>query len=524
MRVASAETELSRGGRPAWLCTLRMPDGSTIRVSSEPVSVPVRALSGDGPYQYDPLLVGLDEFVEELDLFSLDGVGQLTQARVDIATTRDLAAAQGDWLHVTAATVEIALLWPGESWEDRLVVLAGGTIQGIEWGVVGEATTISVETTPPSSSASVGDDTRDVGVDFPAPLLDNGGVDEMSDLAGVRYQRVYGAAESVPAYKIGDIGGNNRIILAGHDFARTGATYQITAYEDGVSVGAFTVANTTVGGQPYAYIESAAQFLAADGAITYDATYGGIAAADDATAAALNADGVLRRLLVDSGLGVDWARMAPALVLLRGWRIGLYLDQEATAIEVIRGRLLPYLPLVEVSGGDGLWYAYADPLVGAIEAELIVGQHLLGRVGRMTLSDMEAIRNSFTIKYGYDSFTGEYTASASLGADTDTLCYLSQQLYGVREDDVLECDVTWDAATALRILRARASRLALPRRIVTYEAAPDLYWLATGAVVALTDAAYGISGHRARVTAVSRSMAPFQVRLDLVDRTPVSAL
>lgn len=522
MRSSIADAAVADGARPTWLLTLSLPDGSVIRVASEAVSVPVRALGGDGPYQYDPLLVGLDEFTEELDLFSLDGVGALTQAQVDVATQRDLALGQDQWLHATAATVEIALLWAGQAWEDRLVLLDGGTVQGIEWGVPGEVTTISVETTPPATSAAIGDDTRDVGVDFPAPLLDNGGVNEMTDLAGCRYQHVYGVAESVPGYKIGNVGGNNRVILAGYDFARTGGSYQVTAYVDGASVGVFTVANTTVNSQPYAYIESAGLFLATDGAVTYKATYGGIAAANDGTAAALNADGILRRLLVDSGLSVDWVRMAPTLALLRGWRVGLYVDQETTAIEAIRNRLLPYLPLVEIPGGDGLWYAYADPLVAPVEAELIVGQHLLGRVGRMSLSDMEAIRNSFTISYGWEGFSSEYQSSAELNADNDALCYLSQQLYGVREDEAIECDVTWDAATALRMLRARASRLALPRRVITYEVAADLYWLTAGAVVTLTDAGYGIAGERAIVASVNRSLVPFQVRLEIVDRTAVS--
>ncbi len=37
-----------------------------------------------------------------------------------------------------------------------------------------------------------------------------------------------------------------------------------------------------------------------------------------------------------------------------------------------------------------------------------------------------------------------------------------------------------DKATAMRSLKSRASRLALPRRVQAYLAAPDLYWLRPG--------------------------------------------
>jgi hypothetical protein len=526
MRITNAETAIARGELPLWLLTLTLPDGRAIRMASRPVEVRTTALGSDGPYQFDPFLTGVSEFVEELDPFSLDGVGSLTQARVEIATPGvQLGSLQGDWHAVTAATVELALLWEGQAYEDRFRALEG-TLQALEFGIEGQASGFTVEATPPSTSETVGNDTRDVGVDWP-PAVDTGGVDSTTDLSGRKYQWVAGDPESVVAYKVGNQGGNNRLILAGHHLARTGASYQITVYEDGVAIlGGFTVTNgTTAAGEPYAYTEDSGAgryFLASAGAFTWSASHGGIAAADGADRPALQAEGVARRLLRDSGLRIDWRRSEPCLAKLRDWRIGFYTDVEVTAISLLRERVLAHLPVVEMNSGEGLWLAYCDPHQAAIEFDVTLGQELVGRVGRMSVSDLEAIRNTFVLGYAHEAFADELLSTARIDEANSSLCLLSQQLYGIRAEDPIDNDNVWDEATALRILGAKASRLALPRRVLTYIAAPDAYWLRAGMVGFLTDAGYGVASHRAVITSVNRSMFPFEVTFKLIDRTPTS--
>lgn len=518
MRLTQAEAELEDGHRPVWLLTLTLPDGRALRMASRPMRVLTRR---GAVLSFDPFLAGVSEFDEEVDVFSLDGVGALTQAQVEIVTSGTaLGALQGDWHHVTAATAELALLWDGQVWDDRLVALAGG-IAGAEFGLADQVSTLSLETTPPATSETIGDDARDVGADWPTPTDTTGA--QMSDLEGRKYVHVYGAAKSIPAYKVGEVAssGTNRLILCGHHLPRSGASYPVTVYEDGASGTSRTVINGTINGKEYAYVEGA-DFLSTDGAYTWDATYGGIAAADGADRPALGAEGVIRRLLVDSGLAVDWRSTEPALARLRDWRIAIYTDQEATAIEVLRDRVLRHLPVIEMNSGEGLWLAYCDPHVAVPEAHLTLGQQLLGRVGRMGVSDLEAIRNAFTVNYAPEATSGELVDTVTLDASTSALCALSQQLYGVRADTPIDCDATDDATTALRIAGARASRLALPRRVLTYELAPELYWLRARAVVTLTDAGYGVARQRAVCTRVSRTMVPFRARFELVDRTPVS--
>ncbi|HEX4935726.1 MAG TPA: hypothetical protein VFV33_21245, partial [Gemmatimonadaceae bacterium] len=318
-------------------------------------------------------------------------------------------------------------------------------------------------------------------------------------------------------------GVTNRLVLAGHWFGRSGASYQITVYEDGVDVGGgHTVVNDTVNGSEYAYVASGTEYAVADGAYTYAPTYGGMVSATDITGSALSAADVLEKLLRLSGVRVDWRRMEPALTRLASWEIGVYGDEPAECLEIIRDAIVPFAPLVEINGGEGLWYAYVDPLNDPIEADLVLGPHLIDIVGRVETSDVDAVRNEFSISYAYDPFSGEYQKSLTLGPDNSTICYLSDQLYGAAADDPITCDYTGDDATAMRILQHRASRLALPRRVVTYHAAADLYWLRAGMKVRITDIPRGFDAQEAVITRISRGMRPLRLRLECIDRSPFS--
>jgi hypothetical protein len=524
-RVTAIDTAIRGGALPVFLLTMELPSGERIRVANRAVSV---AGAADGPYHYQPLLSGIDEFVEELDVFSLEGTFALTQAAVSIATTVDLAAKQGDWEHVSAATAELALWWDGMKWKDRRIILEGGTLQGIEFGRVGEETSITIESSPPVTSASVGTVAR-LAEDWPPGLVDNVG-DSMSDLDGREYVYVFGEPRSIPAYKVGNVAGSNRLVLCGH---RLPNLSPVTATEDGLSIVTITPANGRAATGDYAYLDSATPgvFAAAAGAYTWSALgIGGIARADDFSRPCTNAGHILRRLLRDSGLRVDWRRCRPALDLLAEWPIGFYTDTESPAIDIIRDMLVPYLPIIEVSGGEGVYFVYSQPHRQPVEGHLILGQQLVGRMGGMTLSDPDEIRNAFTINYFRDEFNDKYTQSAVLDDTNSALCMLSRQALrrerigdtGVRADDPIDCPVVWDNATALRVLLVRASRRCIQRRILTYQVAPDAYWIDVGAVYLITDPEVGVTQRRAVLTAVNRSMAPFVATFELVDRTPLS--
>lgn len=513
-RINEAEDANNAGQLPVMLVTLTLRDGHALRVATQAIRV-ATATDLDGPYDYLPLVAGVSEFDEELNPFALDGAAMMTQARIDVTTTDDLALAQGDWYAVTASTVEIAILWQKQAWEHRVVLLGGGRIQSIQFGVVGQPTTFSVEAAPPATSANICDDSRDLGSDFPSPQ-DNTPAD-LTALDGMGYPRVIGDPDSVPGFKIGASGGNNRLLLCDELASLTA----VTVYEDGVSIGTMTPVRGTATSGGYAYLTHATRFSATDGAWTWKAANGGVHASNNQMAAALNADGLIRYLLTESGLLIDWRRMERTLQLLRGWRLGIYRDKQAAAIDIVRD-IAKVLPLIEVPGGDGLWFAFADPHRAPIEADLTVGQEIIGRVGRMETTDLDEIRNQFSIAHSYEAFSGEYQEITTLDSDTSALCALSQQLYGLRADDAMESKAIWESVTGRRCLMARADRLCLPRRRNVYQLAPDAYWLMAGMVVRVTDADLGITSQRAAITSVSRSMMPFQAAFEFVDRTAVS--
>lgn len=505
------------------LVTITLPDGRAIRAASEACEVAVRSLPAQGPLQYAGILVGDVDLVEEADPFSLDGVAALTQATIEITTDLDLAAMAGDWHQLTAARGEVAILEAGDDWEDRRVLLADAPVQQLEIGRVGEPTRLVLESAPDASGGLVGDPDRDLATDYGANN-DTGG-NPFSDLDGYRPLVVIGRCYGVPAFKVDSGGGFNQLCLAGHPFADVGG---VTVYEEGVSAGTFNPSNTTapLSGEDVCEVSAAAAFLATDGAYTYDASRGGIAAYDDASQPALNADGVVSKLLALSGVRVDWAGSLEALRLIAGYDVGVWLDEPADALEVLRSRLLPILPIYEVQGPAGLRLVSGRVAGRRPEFSAVVGQELVGALGGITFSDLDEVYNDFSIRYAYDSFRGDYQTTAHLGADESALCYFSQQLRqragqpGVRSM-VIESDCVWNGRTAWRILRDFALRYALPRRQVSYLADGTFARrLHAGMVGLLTDSERGITS----VPCVVRRLQlaePAVVDLVLDDRTPV---
>lgn len=524
MREAAIETQVARGNRPVWILTLTLPDGRMLRYGSRALTL---ATDAGEPITYEPLLLAVEDFAEELDLFALDGSLSLAQSAVEIATPDDLASLQSDWAHIPHAVAELALVWQGQTWERRRTVLGGALVQGAALGQDGEATTLTLEAAAAATSAPIGDDDRDLGDDWPPPLLDDTGIDVMTDVTGAKHVWVIGKPESIPAFKVGNVGGQNRLVLCGHALPDLGA---VPVYVEGVLVASFTPAVATTVNGTYTYVQSAAHFHSADGSYTWSATSGGIARADASNAATRTAADILGWCLQHSGLRVDWRRMLRALLKLASWPAGLWVDQETPAIDVIRDRMVPFLPIIEVDSGEGIYFEYIDPHVQDVGPDLVVGQELIGRAGRMRATDTDAVRNRFVMAFQRDESAGTYASTVLVDHGNSALCYLSQQLLsrpevrddGVRADEPIECDLFWDATTARRSLLCRASRLALPRRVLDYVAAPDAYWLEAGGVHRLTDDARGISGARVAVTALSRISTG--VRVECVDRTPSGAL
>jgi hypothetical protein len=495
-----------------WLLTLTLPDGRIFRASTQQADVTGK--------NYDTILVSEPVYQEELDLFSLDSTASFQQASLAILTNEDLADMAADWRHITAATGELAVLFDDDAYEDRRVLLSGARLQNLQVGLAGEETAFVLEGVGAPEGASVGLDSQDMGDEWPDTLQDTDAAD-MSSVVGRKRVYVFGDPNRVPAYKVGAVSSSNRLILCGHWLPDTGS---VNAYEDSRSASNVTPSNTSNSVGEYAHTDSVSAYKAANGGYTWDASRGGIASATDLTAPALRASGVLRKLLTMSGETIDWRSMQDTLNRLHRYQCGFWTDSEVGALALIRQRMVPVFPIVEVMGPDGLYFALSDPHVREPEISLVEGQQLIGRIGRLTFSDADAVKNQFTINYDYNATTGAYQGSVTIDKDNDALCHLSHQLQGrVIADNALKTAAISDEATAYAVLRARAARLALQRRQVSFLGALDLIeQLRAGMVVLLTSATWGMNSQKAVLKSIQYTRAGLLLDFDLIDRTPNS--
>lgn len=517
MRYTEAASRVAAGRLPVVLVTLETP-GRTFRAASEPVEVP--DADGSGPYLYDARLVGRVEFAAEVDLLALEVSEYPASLAIEMVLDDgvDPRQLELDGGMLSASRCEVAMIWPGQEWRDRRVVLPRGTVSSLELGEAGEPIRFTAEAAPPPAGAPLCDPARDMGTDFPANST------AFSDLDGKSWPVIVGKVYGVPAYKIGDldagVGITYAIALAGHHSATT-STADFTIYEDGAAytpAGTLTVTNTEDSeGGPICYIKSdnTGDFRATDGAFTIDCT-GGVAHSARGAGAALRADGIVAWLLSRCGHDVDWIECEHALEKLRGWGMGLYGDTPDDTLSVLRDRILRWVPVVERQGRRGIALRYVDPFTDPPEKDLVYGVHLVDKLGGLVqLSDPDDIRNEITIDYAYDHYRGEYTKRVTIGADQSARCRVSQQLHGVRAE-TLSCNTIWQDATAAQSALWLATRLSLPRFGQRYLLEPDLYWLEEDTIIRLTDADLGVENRRGYVRRVNPLLDPPECTIEIL--------
>lgn len=490
----NAAAALRQGRGPVVVCLLRLKGGTEYAFGTEAIEVRRRV----GPaIQVSPGLV-VDDVESTIDPFALSGETALTQAQVSVVLPDSLTDAQGDWRYIGAAAGELARLWPGDVWEDRESMLAGTRLSGVTLGVAGAPSTFTLEAAPSKTSATLGDSSRTLGADFPAPVDQSAAA--LSDLSGIEYPMVYGAPTSSGAYKIGEVGGDSydRLVIGHERWASAAST--VTVYEDGVSVGTYTVQYDTATSGGYAYVRDAAVgvFDASRGAFTIAPTHGG-SPGSNGSDPVMTAGDMLELWLQRSGLAVDWARCRAAIQRLRLWPMGVYLDSATPAIQAIRDHIVSVCPLIELQSADGVWFYYADLDAPQVRGTLTEGQELLGAVGGVGLSEIEDVINAVTVRYAYDEAAGEYTASETVDTDTDAAACVSAQLYGTLTADAIETVAIHDAATARRAGRSLIHRRAYQRRRMTWLVS-DYADVTPGEVYRMVAPTFGITRNVVAVT------------------------
>ena len=459
----NARTALAAGRRPVVVCLLRLRGGTVYAFGTEQIEIPQRGID-TATIQASAGLV-VDDMESALDPFALTGETSLTQAQVSVVLPTSLAGAQGDWRYIGAATAELARVWPGDAWQDRESLLAGTRLAGVSLGIAGEQTTFTIEAVRSPSSAMIGDASRTIGADFPAPI--DVAAADLTSLEGVEYPQIHGAPYRSVGFKIGEVDADNydRVLIAGHHVVAA----LVAAYNEGVLIASFSVLNTSINGQDYAYIRSnvAGTLDASTGAITIGPAFGGIANVTG-TEPILSLGELLHLWLTLSGLDVNWGRTQAAIDALRAWPGGVYFDAATPAIEAIRDHILTVAPLIEMQSADGLWFYYADLTTPRVRGVLTEGQELIGSAGPLALTEIEDIRNSVTVRYAYDEFTGRFSGTVTVEADTDALAYVSDQLYGALPNEPIDAYSIKDATTARRVGRAVVHRRAAQRRMTRW--------------------------------------------------------
>ncbi|MHC4870158.1 MAG: hypothetical protein ACYTE2_10850 [Planctomycetota bacterium] len=233
------------------------------------------------------------------------------------------------------------------------------------------------------------------------------------------------------------------------------------------------------------------------------ATHGGVADYDGSVIR--GAADVARWMLEQySTIRIDYGRWAEVEDWLNSYLIDTYIDAPILPLEWIGRSLLPMLPVRLRQGSSGLWmqrHTYTATPSDAVRS-LTAGRDVQ-RAGMVSRRD-DGILNRTPA--GYDE--REYGRP-----DLE----LSEARYGVRSAPLIECPITWDDATASRILQDQADRYGWPKRAVQYVGGLDLDRLDPGQFVQLTDPELACVDALAMVEEVTTSIDEVVLDLTILD-------
>lgn len=482
---------------PAW----------TRRYADRPVNI-----DGDTsglPSFVDALLYSISTLVEEVDVLSVTRA-EMKTAQLRLALHADETGAQIESMfgHFAASLADIDIYDDDGPWALRQRLVSRGAVSGLDLDDEGLSVRLTVEASNPAVGAGVGDASRDMGEFYGGQHTPDGVILGSTVgfpvLAGRQWPTIVGAVYRVPAHRMGyfetppDTGFS--LALCGHHIADTSQAYVVRGTDGApyTTVGTIEMVNDyDPDGGAICFLRSSdtEDFEIADSPFTIDLPGGG-AGLDGGTAAITGGD-VIHWLLAASGVAIDWPRCEPALRAVDGYKIGVYIDDETDALKLLRDRVLAVLPLIEEIGPAGIWLRWVDHRSLPIVAHLEEGVHLIGWTGPLSQdSDPDDIRNRFVANYNYDHDSGAYLSRVVIDRESHPGCAASYTLYGERLAEDLDIDITWDAATAARILAIRADQLSMVRytRDGILDASMDA--LQAGDVVTVTSSRMGWTTRR----------------------------
>ena len=177
----------------------------------------------------------------------------------------------------------------------------------------------------------------------------------------------------------------------------------------------------------------------------------------------------------------------------------------ARTLEYVQSTLCASFPMVSFTfTGRGYGPIVTDRRNEFIVLNLTARQGLLyDRASDLQESSKSEIRNSFTLKYGFDSVDNNYKRIITRDETNSALCKISKEKFGEYQGDVLESVVIYDDSVATQVIDWMVSHYTLPSYDIEYAGAAALKFLLNlGDNIRLTDSKLGISNALGTITRI----------------------
>ena len=522
------------------LVTIEFPD-LTLRVAGSPVYVPN---SSGEDLQYYGGLTSLDDVTQR------SGANQLTTFNFAFSGDGlDMSLMVSDDRVPAAGLVEVAAIWPGDDFSAREVFLQGARITRFNYGRGNEPVALTVQRDDEAECLDIGADKPDL-YDIYTSIVENH--HELGKLKGKALPIVLGRCYNIPAHRAFYTSSADWVVVAGHpcptaqngpgsvagggvpmengggdtvltsDYVETplanteytfdGETYTMAEVEGNTGSGSPGTSPTWEVNFKNAYTTAGPSY---PNRLTASLPEGGLK--DRRKKVIIGAGMILRHLLEESGMRVDWGLQQAALTRLASWDVGLYISQRVNVLELIRDRMIRELPLLEQRSGKGIWFSYHEPWDEPSVATLIEGQHW-GMDSAIEYTSLE-VRNSITMQYAYHHGNGDFAKSVTVDRTNSGICEWSFNTFRDRPmDRPFESYIAALQPTAVRLARAKIHAMALPKRRFKGVLGREHYWLEPGAVVQVESTNYNLST-RAQIIEKPLSM-PGQVTFETIERLP----
>lgn len=449
------------------------------------------------------------------DIYALDPAAASVPLDLYLPDT-DVPTLYGYGLDLVGVEAELSILFPGDTWEDRLPQLIG-QLGGVRYASREEPIRAVLESRPDLSDEPILSRAARIGTDtFTSPG---------SGALGAAYPFVFGSS---PGYGWTDPGGTahntsaspawiadtNTLLIGLGPVGAEGASVRVWNDEDSSSE-AFTVSAATdrLGVQIAVLDVSAASTLTIDGADRYFVRWdgGGGYVSEDGTALDQLGDLVWYLLTSRYSGRIDRARLRAVLPWLNQISVSGYVDDPEIGVwSWLRANVLDALPLAAAQSPDGLYliplFLAAPPEEASAHLRIDEAIHVLDAdTTQIQIGSAGDVVNSVSVSYALRARTGDYLGALSVvGEDgqgdqiESARARRSVARYGVRSA-ALESPIIYDSASAALLANWTIEARAYPQRRIVYGLDPRWSWIQAGAIVLVSHSEYGLEACPGRV-------------------------